>query len=121
MQIVNFISQADILRFLAPNVFLLGDKANCTLKELGLGMNEATYVREDIMAIQAIKVLSEVRKDAAPIVNTEGKLIGNFSTTDLRVHHSSFLFLTVIRALVLETFTNCYFRFLNSLQQIMQR
>lgn len=47
IQVINFISQMDLLRFLTENIYLLQTRglANKTLLDLGLGRNRVYFVR----------------------------------------------------------------------------
>jgi len=83
-KMVHFVSQNDLLRYLAQNMFLLGDKGKYTLADVKLGVNSVTYVREDIVLVSALQLMTLNRINAVPVVDGTGKLIGNFSTTDLR-------------------------------------
>jgi len=83
-KMVHFISQSDLLRYLAQNMFLIGDKGKFSLADLKLGVNPVTYVREDIVSVSALQLMSINRVNAVPVVDGTGKLIANFSNTDLR-------------------------------------
>jgi len=86
-QILNFISQMDLLRFLTQNIYLLEERGigKKTLDELGIGRKSVHFVRSDVMVILAMSSMIQHRVHAMPILDKEtGKLVGNFSASDLR-------------------------------------
>jgi len=83
-KLVQFVSQSDLLRYLAQNIYLIGDKATTSLVDVGIGQNAVTFVREDIMVVSAVKIMCSNGLSAVPVVDVYGRLAGNFSTTDLR-------------------------------------
>jgi len=86
-QILNFISQMDLLRFLAQNIYLLEERGigKKTLDELGIGRRSVHFVRSDAMVLLAMSSMTQHKVHAVPILDKEtGKLIANFSASDLR-------------------------------------
>jgi len=83
-KIINFISQMDLLRFLAENIFLLGNQDKTTLEELGIGTAEVQYAKSEATVIEALKHMTEKRISALPILTEDNRIVANFSASDLR-------------------------------------
>jgi CBS-domain-containing membrane protein len=82
--IINFISQTDLLRFVAENSFSLGKKRTQTVQQLSLYREIVYFVRSDIMTVLALNYMVQQKVSALPILNTVGRLVGTFSASDLR-------------------------------------
>jgi len=86
-KMLNFISQMDLLRFLAENIYLLEERGigNKTLDELGIGRGSVHFVRSDAMVIVAMAHMIKKKISAVPILDKDtGKLVATFSASDLR-------------------------------------
>jgi len=79
-------SQSDVIRFLADR---LGDITDAkqnewldkSVMEVGLGHSEVVTISEDAKAKDAIQLLTRV--SALAVVDSKGRLVGNFSASDL--------------------------------------
>ncbi|KAL6065150.1 CBS domain containing protein [Balamuthia mandrillaris] len=83
--IINIVTQSDMLRFLAQNIHLIGDAAKKSLDSYGLGRSqEVISVSADDKVSHVLMQLNSKRISAVPVVDAEGKLVANFSGTDLK-------------------------------------
>eukprot|EP00193_Tetraselmis_chui_P010495 CAMPEP_0177775112 /NCGR_PEP_ID=MMETSP0491_2-20121128/13907_1 /TAXON_ID=63592 /ORGANISM="Tetraselmis chuii, Strain PLY429" /LENGTH=374 /DNA_ID=CAMNT_0019293617 /DNA_START=316 /DNA_END=1437 /DNA_ORIENTATION=+ len=102
--LTNIITQSDIVRFLLHNMDKCPLLANSTVEDLGwLGKSVITVLPE-LPALDALKIMA-ANKIGAVGVEKDGRLIGNFSMTDLRAitsEHFSSLSLPVGEFLALE-------------------
>jgi len=89
LNIINFISQSDILQFFAAHPHLLCENGRQTLEYLGLCKADVRFAREDAIVIDALRVISSSRISALPILNVDGQLVATFSASDLRGIQSS--------------------------------
>lgn len=83
-QIINVISQSDIIRFLIPKMEDFNDLFDQTVSELGLGKHAALTVRDNDPTIKALKLMHSQCISALAVVDEEGRLVGNFSASDLK-------------------------------------
>lgn len=58
---MNYISQTDLLRFLAENIFALKDKAFRSVQELGIYRELIHFVRSDLTTIKALSFMVSKR------------------------------------------------------------
>jgi CBS domain-containing protein len=83
-KIVNLVTQSDLLAFLARHIHLIKDDAKKTIEEMGFGKEKpVTAVGSDTVA-RVLMHVNAKRLSALPVVDKEGKLIGNFSASDLK-------------------------------------
>jgi len=84
----QLLSQSDILRFLTRNIDNLGDKINTRIEELGLvnplGDPELTVASVSERTISAFHRMFSKDVRALPIVDENGTLVANLSSSDLR-------------------------------------
>jgi CBS-domain-containing membrane protein len=86
-KVINFISQADLLRFFTENIYLLEERGigKKTLDELGIGRSSVYFVRSDAMTLLTLSVISSKKISAIPVLDKEtGKLVATFSASDLK-------------------------------------
>jgi len=86
-QIINFISQMDLLRFLTENIYLFEQRGigKSTVDELNMARKLVHFVRSDVATIIALSSMTSTKVSAVPILDKDtGRLVGNFSISDLR-------------------------------------
>jgi len=84
-ELVNLITQSRIIQFLNVNVDKLPNSSK-TISELGLGTrNHLKWISEDKSAYEAFLQMEQEGVLALPIVNANGKLVGNISANDLKL------------------------------------
>lgn len=86
-KIVGSLSQSDMLRWLheqSTTYFKKWDVLHKPVTVLGLGCGPVSCVCEDQPVIDAIKMLDKKGVSALPAINSDGHLVGTFSTTDLK-------------------------------------
>jgi len=81
---VNLITQSRMLQYLNTILYHLPESER-TLRDLKIGNTNVVCIEEDAMAINAFKCMKEHRVSGVGIVNKEGKLVGNFSVSDLKL------------------------------------
>jgi len=84
-EMTTIVSQSDLIRFLNNSKQLLGESVNKSIRELGLiKESELKVVTTDQPAIDAFRMLASMNISAAPIINSQGSLVGTLSVSDLR-------------------------------------
>lgn len=84
-ELLNIISQFDLLRVLAECIPFMGELATKTLDELKIGKNPSLLkIPNTSTVIQVITQLQRHKVSAAPIIDSAGKLIANFSASNLK-------------------------------------
>ncbi|GBF97643.1 hypothetical protein Rsub_10519 [Raphidocelis subcapitata] len=104
-EIVNVISQTDIVKFLDINRSELGPLAKKTVQQLGWCPKPVVSVTPDVSAIEAMALMHEKHISAVAVVDSVGKIIGNFSVSEMRTimaEHFGALALPVGEFLALE-------------------
>jgi len=81
-QLVNMVTQSDVLRFAAKNMEHL-PMIDQPIKDLNL-VRSCVMVRFDIPFIESLSILAQNRISGLALVDFENKLLANFSATDLR-------------------------------------
>jgi predicted transcriptional regulator len=85
--VMNIISQSDIARWLAGIATTMGPILSQSLSEIGLsslGVIKKTWVvDEDYSVIQTLMKMKEYKVSGVPVVSKAGKILANFSNTDL--------------------------------------
>jgi CBS domain-containing protein len=84
-QIVNVISQSDVIRFLVPTMDQYVTLFDKTAEELGLGLLPPITIRDTEPTIKALQIIGRNRISALAVVDENGKLVGNLSASDLKV------------------------------------
>jgi len=82
--IQNLISQSDIVKLIAANLYLLGVDANKQIQDLGFGGRRLVVLNASETALNSFKLMSQAKVSAAPIVNEQGALVGTLSVSDLK-------------------------------------
>jgi len=80
----NFVTQSAFVEFFAKNLDAFGPSADCTLTELGFKPKTVHSVKENATAIDAFKIMSSQRVTGVPIVDSEGEIITNVSSKELK-------------------------------------
>lgn len=80
----NFITQSTLIQYFAKNSAKLGKYGEYTLSELGFKPKHVYSVKENGLAIEAFKMMSEHKITGVPIVDSDGSIITNISSRDLR-------------------------------------
>lgn len=83
--IINVVTQSDLLSFMAQNIHLIGNIARKTLEECHIGLVAPQMAKSTEQTSVVVKRLHDKRITAAPVVDNEGKIIANFSLNDLKV------------------------------------
>jgi len=83
-QLLNFISQSDLLRYFAENMYLIGETSNKTLDSLGLVTGGVHFCSVNAPVILALGLIASKRVSAVPALDDNGVLRGTISASDLR-------------------------------------
>jgi CBS-domain-containing membrane protein len=83
-EVVNVLSEARILQFIAKNADKLGDLAEKTVKELRLGYGKVLTIDNQTRAIDAFAHMTSHNFSSAAIVDAQHSLHGNISIKDLK-------------------------------------
>lgn len=83
-QIVNILSQSDVIRFLLSEVDNFSPIFDKTVAELNLGRHNPLTIHQDELTIKALKKMHENKISALAVVDDHGLLIGNLSASDLK-------------------------------------
>jgi len=83
--IVNVISQSDLIVLLAPRLSFLGSKFQKTVNDAGLisPVSLVYAVNQDTDVIGTIKTMYDNQLSGVPLIDDNGKITLNFSATDL--------------------------------------
>ncbi|KAL4418674.1 hypothetical protein ABPG77_010621 [Micractinium sp. CCAP 211/92] len=84
--IINVVSQTDIMRFLLSHIDELGGVADKSLEQLGMltGKPPVLSVNPHVPALLAYAQLASQQVSGAPVVTDSGELIANLSISDIR-------------------------------------
>jgi len=83
-KLLNFISQSDLLRYFAENMYLIGDTAYKTIQNLGLVGGGVHFCKVSAPVIGALLLIVSKRVSAIPALDDSGVLRGTISASDLR-------------------------------------
>jgi len=83
-KLINFVTQSSLLQYFATNSSKLGKYGDSTLSELGFQPKHVFAVKESAKALDAFKLMSEHKITGVPILDSEGDIITNLSSKDLR-------------------------------------
>lgn len=103
--ITHIVSQSDVVRFLSQNSESLGPLGEMTVEQLGWAQRDVITVTPELAAIDAMRKMHEANIGAVGVIGDGGKLIGNFSVSELRTiisEHFGSLALPVGEFLALE-------------------
>lgn len=73
-----------VCRFLHMNKSELGDLATKTAAELGWCPRPTVSIGPDVSAIEAMLLMNQKQISAVAVVDGVGKIIGNFSVSEMR-------------------------------------
>jgi CBS-domain-containing membrane protein len=76
-QVINLVTQSQVVRYLADHVEMIGSIAQKTIKECPRLFKEVLSVREETIAIDAFNLMVEKNVQGIAICNEEGRLRGN--------------------------------------------
>jgi len=85
--IVDLITQSDITKFILSDLRgFLGEKAGQSIEQLGLvkGKDSIHSIDKEALVFEVLYLLYEKKLSALAIINQEGKIVGNFSASDLK-------------------------------------
>lgn len=82
--IINVLTQSDLLAFMAQNMHLIGAIARKNLAECNLGMTAPLVAKATEQASTVVKRLHDKRISAVPVIDNDGKIVANFSISDLK-------------------------------------
>jgi CBS-domain-containing membrane protein len=83
--LLNYLTQTELLQFMAQSLYLLGDTTMMSLETLGLcNFGKVVTVRAHEITLDVIKVLSTHSISAVPVVDEQGRLLANFSLSNLK-------------------------------------
>lgn len=104
--LMNYLTQTEVIQFMAQNLYLLGDTASMTLDALGIcNYGKVISVKANESVMNVIKILTSSYISAVPILDDQGRLLANFSLSNLKgLQRENFneLFLPVIDYLQLQ-------------------
>jgi len=80
----NFVTQSSLVQFFAKHSDKLGKFGNQSLAELGFQPKHVFTIKEGSLAIDAFRKMDEHKITGVPIVDSEGAIITNVSSRDLR-------------------------------------
>jgi CBS domain-containing protein len=83
-KLVTVITQSQLVTILSQNLDIMGDKKNKPVSLTRPYMEEVLAVSEDMIAMDAFKMMVEKSVSGLAVVNGEGKLIGTLSIRDLK-------------------------------------
>lgn len=87
-KVIAMLSQSAIIQWFSENKDKMGPHPTKSIKELmtgGLGTIKSIYsVNEDTMLLQVFKMLALKKIHGCPVVDKQGKLVGNLSVSDLQ-------------------------------------
>jgi CBS domain-containing protein len=83
-QLVNMVTQSQIINFLYQHKHLLGSKANQPLSTCDLVFKTVLTCHENDTAIDAFNTMVEANVSGLAMVNDAGELVGNLSLRDLK-------------------------------------
>jgi len=81
----HFVTQSAFIQYFAKNSDKLGKYGECTLAELGFHSKPVISVKDTALAIDAFKLMGDHKITGIPILDSEGTIITNISSKDLRI------------------------------------
>jgi CBS domain-containing protein len=82
-RVLNILSQSDIVNFLATRGVYVGSKMMQPIVEAGLAPLGVASVLDTVNVLDCIKFMAQHKLSAVPVVDKEGKIVSNFSASDL--------------------------------------
>lgn len=83
--LLSIITQSHVTKFLYQNMYLFGTLSQQTVESLKMFYSPVVTISLDSKGIEAFKTMHEKRISAVAVVDTDGKLVGNISVSDLKV------------------------------------
>jgi CBS domain-containing protein len=83
-QVFGLFSQSDMISIIAQSLYLLGQKKQRTIADLNLANGQLFTVTPTTRTLTALKEMCENQVSAVAIVAPTGKLVGNFSASNLK-------------------------------------
>eukprot|EP01133_Synstelium_polycarpum_P015621 gene15621-18561_t len=87
--VVDIVSRLNVIKFIYENLEALGNKSNYSITSLSLLSKSICTIEASAKVIDAINKLNNEQLLELAVVNDEGKLVGTFSASDLRIESSS--------------------------------
>lgn len=84
-ELLTVITQSHIARLIYKWLARFEQLADSTVEQLKLGYGEVITAQENEQAIAAFRLIHERAVSAVGVVDSEGKLVGNVSASDLKV------------------------------------
>jgi len=84
-QLMTLITQSQVLKFLYQNMSKFGDLPYSSVGSLNMVHSPVITISLDAKVIEAFKTMQAQRVSAVAVVDSEGKLVGNISVSDLKL------------------------------------
>jgi len=81
----RFVTQSEVLHFVATNLDKFEDALDKTVMEAALGSHFVQRVKVSATGIDALKILVDNKVSALPVVDDHDHIVGVVSTTDIRL------------------------------------
>jgi len=85
----RFITQSQVINFIATHLQEFGSVLDTTLMQTNLGTGGVKALRDNVTTIDALKFLQQHKISGFPIVNEKGVMVNAFSVRDLRYFASA--------------------------------
>jgi len=85
----RFVTQSQVVNFIATHIQEFGSALDPTLMQTGLGTTGVKVLRDNASTIDALKFLQHNKISGFPIVNEKGSMVNAFSVRDLRYFASA--------------------------------
>jgi CBS domain-containing protein len=82
--LTRFVTQSQVVQFIATNLQVFGSVLDKTVLQSGLGTGGAVSLKTSDTTIDALRLLAKTHVTGFPIVDEHGKLVNVFSARDLR-------------------------------------
>jgi len=86
--ILYLLTESAIVEWLYHHKDKLGEHGNMTIKQLGLGgidgFHQVLSIKESDSVLAALSIISKHNVHGLPVIDAEGKLVGNISVRDLK-------------------------------------
>jgi len=104
--LVNYLTQTEVIQFMAQSLYLMDEIPAMSIDALGIcNYGKVISVRETESVMNVIKILTSRGISAVPVVDDQGRLLANFSLSNLKgLQRENFgeLFLPVLDYLQLQ-------------------
>jgi len=82
-RLINVVSQSDIVSFLTTHGVYIGSSIGKPIAQAGLPPLGVVSVGDDLNIVDCLKFMVEHKLSAVPVVDKNGRMVANFSATDL--------------------------------------